>query len=106
MLRPQLPPGPQLPSALDRSGTESIVRDPGFGSACACRHTAGHHGAAAPPEPARHSLPTPHTGAVVAVLLGGVVLTALMAAVAVSAVAVAVAAVVLRGLLSDRHPRR
>ncbi|MEU7189275.1 SpdD protein, partial [Streptomyces sp. NPDC045369] len=45
------------------------------------------------------------TGAVAAVLIGGVVLTALLAAVAVSAVSVAVAAVVLRSLLRDQHRR-
>ncbi|GHD38169.1 SpdD protein [Streptomyces galbus] len=45
------------------------------------------------------------TGAVVAVLTGGVVLTALLAAVAVSAVSVAIAAVVLRSLLRE-HNRR
>ncbi|MEU0454032.1 SpdD protein [Streptomyces sp. NPDC006129] len=43
------------------------------------------------------------TGAVAAVLVGGVVLTALLAAVAVTAVSVAV--VVLRSLLRDRHRR-
>ncbi|MFJ1653270.1 SpdD protein [Streptomyces sp. NPDC088337] len=45
------------------------------------------------------------TGAVAAVLVGGVVLTALLAAVAVAAVSVAVAAVVLRSLLRDQHRR-
>ncbi|MEU3293068.1 SpdD protein [Streptomyces longwoodensis] len=67
--------------------------------------------------PARR--PAPHisvsTGAVAAVLVGGVVLTALLAAVAVAAVSVAVAAVaavsvavaavVLRSLLRDQHRR-
>ncbi|MFJ9709643.1 SpdD protein [Streptomyces sp. NPDC101234] len=45
------------------------------------------------------------TGAVVAVLTGGVVLTALLTAVAVSAISVAIAAVVLRSLLRE-HNRR
>ncbi|WP_071659537.1 hypothetical protein [Streptomyces humi] len=45
------------------------------------------------------------TGAVAAVLTGGVVLTALLTAVAVSAVSVAIAAVVLRSLLRE-HNRR
>ncbi|MEU8471801.1 SpdD protein [Streptomyces sp. NPDC029006] len=53
--------------------------------------------------------PTPQisvsTGAVAAVLVGGIVLTALLAAVAVTAVSVAVAAVVLRSLLRDQHRR-
>ncbi|PZH09930.1 SpdD protein [Streptomyces sp. NTH33] len=59
------------------------------------------------PSPVRRSLPpvSISTGAVVAVLTGGVVLTALLAAVAVSAVAVAVAAVVLRSLLREHHRR-
>ncbi|MFF7699283.1 hypothetical protein [Streptomyces lydicus] len=52
----------------------------------------------------RRSLPSVGTGAVAVVLVGGVVLTALLTAVAVSAVSVAVAAVVLRSLLnSQRH---
>ena len=42
---------------------------------------------------------------VAAVLVGGVVLTALLAAVAVTAISVAIAAVVLRSLLRD-HNRR
>ncbi|WP_432033653.1 SpdD protein [Streptomyces antibioticus] len=42
---------------------------------------------------------------VAAVLVGGVVLTALLAAVAVTAISVAVAAVVLRSLLRDHHRR-
>ncbi|MEU9982243.1 SpdD protein [Streptomyces sp. NPDC050856] len=67
--------------------------------------------------PARRPVPqiSVSTGAVVAVLIGGVVLTALLAAVAVTAVSVAavavtsvsvaVAAVVLRSLLRDQHRR-
>jgi hypothetical protein len=45
------------------------------------------------------------TGTVAAVLVGGVVLTAFLAAVAVTAVSVAVAAVVLRSVLRE-HNRR
>ncbi|WP_425247479.1 SpdD protein [Streptomyces sp. NEAU-NA10] len=61
----------------------------------------------ADPSPVRRSLPpvSISTGAIVAVLTGGVVLTALLAAVAVSAVSVAVAAVVLRSLLREHHRR-
>ncbi|GAA0916250.1 SpdD protein [Streptomyces thermoalcalitolerans] len=61
----------------------------------------------AAPSPVWRSLPPVSigTGAVVAVLTGGVVLTALLAAVAVSAVSVAVAAVVLRSLLREHHRR-
>ncbi|MFJ4692784.1 SpdD protein [Streptomyces sp. NPDC088766] len=43
--------------------------------------------------------------AVAAVLVGGVVLTALLAAIAVTAVSVAIAAVVLRSLLREHHRR-
>ncbi|MGW4987427.1 SpdD protein [Streptomyces mirabilis] len=41
--------------------------------------------------------------AVAVVLAGGVVLTALLAAVAVTAISVAIAAVVLRSMLRDHH---
>jgi len=42
---------------------------------------------------------------VLALVVGGVVLTALLAAVAVTAISVAVAAVVLRSMLRDQHRR-
>ncbi|MFD7243369.1 SpdD protein [Streptomyces massasporeus] len=42
---------------------------------------------------------------VMALVVGGVVLTALLAAVAVTAISVAVAAVVLRSMLRDHHRR-
>ncbi|MFF4550418.1 SpdD protein [Streptomyces sp. NPDC001435] len=59
------------------------------------------------PAPVRRGLPpvSISTAAVAPVLTGGVVLTALLAAVAVSAVSVAIAAVVLRSLLRE-HNRR
>ncbi|MFD3822626.1 SpdD protein [Streptomyces sp. NPDC058625] len=59
------------------------------------------------PAPVRRPVPqiSVSTGAVVAVLIGGVVLTALLAAVAVAAVSVAVAAVVLRSMLRDQRHR-
>ncbi|MET8558950.1 SpdD protein [Streptomyces sp. NPDC004959] len=62
----------------------------------------------ADPAPVRRALPSVSisTGAVVAVITGGVVLTAFLAAVAVSAISVAVAAVVLRSLLREQHRRR
>ncbi|MGW0842136.1 SpdD protein [Streptomyces sp. NPDC002787] len=61
----------------------------------------------ADPAPIRRSLPAVHIspGAVAAVLVGGVVLTALLAAVAVSAVSVAIAAVVLRSLIREQNRR-
>ncbi|MFF6863902.1 SpdD protein [Streptomyces ardesiacus] len=61
----------------------------------------------AEPAPARRPLPpvSISAGAIAAVITGGAVLTALLAAVAVSAVAVAVAAVVLRSLLREHRHR-
>ncbi|GAA2622931.1 hypothetical protein GCM10009863_41430 [Streptomyces axinellae] len=66
-------------------------------TACACQHSQP----APPTAPARRTLPQVSTGAVAVVLVGGVVLTALLTAVAVSAISVAVAAVVLRSLLGS-----
>ncbi|WP_326666986.1 SpdD protein [Streptomyces canus] len=59
------------------------------------------------PAPARRSLPSVSIDqkTVAALVIGGVVLTALLAAVAVTAISVAVAAVVLRSLLRDQHRR-
>ncbi|MEU0585741.1 SpdD protein [Streptomyces sp. NPDC006132] len=66
-----------------------------------------HTHASADPTPVRRSLPSVSldTNAVVALVVGGVVLTALLAAVAVTAISVAVAAVVLRSLLREHHRR-
>ncbi|MGW0862520.1 SpdD protein [Streptomyces sp. NPDC002611] len=57
--------------------------------------------------PVRRSLPSVSIDqkAVIALVVGGVVLTALLAAVAVTAISVAVAAVVLRSMLRDNHRR-
>ncbi|MGW0418034.1 SpdD protein [Streptomyces sp. NPDC003015] len=65
------------------------------------------HTAATAPAPARRSLPSVSIDqkTVAALVIGGVVLTALLAAVAVTAISVAVAAVVLRSLLRDQHRR-
>ncbi|MEU7054184.1 SpdD protein [Streptomyces eurythermus] len=66
-----------------------------------------HTHAPASPTPARRglsSLPVDQK-MVVALLVGGVVLTALLAAVAVTAISVAVATVVLRSLLREQHRR-
>ena len=59
------------------------------------------------PAPVRRWLPqvSISPGAIAAVVAGGVVLTALVTAVAVSAISVAIAAVVLRSLLRDHHRR-
>ncbi|WP_020123009.1 hypothetical protein [Streptomyces canus] len=66
-----------------------------------------HTHATSDPAPARRSLPSVSIDqkTVVALVVGGVVLTALLAAVAVTAISVAVAAVVLRSLLRDQHRR-
>ncbi|MFF0729259.1 SpdD protein [Streptomyces sp. NPDC004134] len=85
LFKPELPPHPHTPVAAPRT------HEP---AACSCHHTRPR------------ALPTVSTGAVVALLVGGVLLTALLAAVAVSAVAVAVAAVVLRSLFKDRSHQR
>ncbi|MEU2745507.1 SpdD protein [Streptomyces collinus] len=57
--------------------------------------------------PVRRSLPSISIDqkTVVALVVGGVVLTALLAAVAVTAISVAVAAVALRSMLRDYHRR-
>ncbi len=57
--------------------------------------------------PVRRSLPSVSVDqkTVVALVVGGVVLTALLAAVAVTAISVAVAAVVLRSMFRDHHRR-
>ncbi|WP_030740389.1 hypothetical protein [Streptomyces sp. NRRL S-31] len=64
-----------------------------------------HTHAPTDPPPVRRGLPSLSVDqtTVVAVLVGGVVLTALLAAVAITAISVAVAAVVLRSLLRDQH---
>ncbi|MEU0674795.1 SpdD protein [Streptomyces sp. NPDC006172] len=66
------------------------------------------HGPTDPaPVQVRRSLPSVSLDqkTVAAVLVGGVVLTALLAAVAITAISVAVAAVVLRSLLREHHRR-
>ncbi|GAA3796374.1 SpdD protein [Streptomyces phyllanthi] len=59
----------------------------------------------ADPAPVRRAIPpvSVSSGAVAAVVVGGVVLTALLTAVAVSAISVAIAAVVLRSLMRDQR---
>ena len=66
-----------------------------------------HTHAPTDPAPIGRSLPwvSIDKNTVAVVLVGGVVLTALLAAVAVTAISVAVAAVVLRSMLRD-HNRR
>ncbi|MGW3202670.1 SpdD protein [Streptomyces sp. NPDC001135] len=66
-----------------------------------------HTQASTDPRPLQRSRPSLSIDqkTVAAVLVGGVVLTALLAAVAVTAISVAIAAVVLRSLLRE-HNRR
>ncbi|MCX5049394.1 SpdD protein [Streptomyces sp. NBC_00474] len=66
-----------------------------------------HTHAPANPIPAQRPLPSVSIdrNTVVALVVGGVVLTALLAAVAVTAISVAVAAVVLRSMLREHHRR-
>ncbi|MEU6184113.1 SpdD protein [Streptomyces coeruleorubidus] len=66
-----------------------------------------HTHAPAEPTPVQRSIPSLSIDqkTVVALIVGGVVLTALLAAVAVTAISVAVAAVVLRSMLRDHHRR-
>ncbi|OAR24917.1 hypothetical protein A8W25_15535 [Streptomyces sp. ERV7] len=91
MFRPKYPAAPPLP--VTRAADSPA---PG----CAC-HTTPH--SAPSPLPAVRQF-SGGTGLVVALVVGGVVLTALLAAVAVAAVSVAIAAVVLRSLLKPpRH---
>ncbi|MFI5966177.1 SpdD protein [Streptomyces asoensis] len=55
------------------------------------------------PAPVARRLLSPYAGPVAAVLVGGVVLTALLAAVAITAISVAISAVVLRSLMNDAN---
>ena len=81
MFRPKLPDVPAPPSTLT--------------------HQSQHH---YPAPTAGRSL-SPYAGPVAAVLVGGVVLTALLAAVAITAISVAISAVVLRSLLNNANRR-
>ncbi|UXX97692.1 SpdD protein [Streptomyces sp. AD2-2] len=66
--------------------------------------TLTHHRPHVPTITAGRSL-SPYVVPVAVVLVGGVVLTALLAAVAITAVSVAIAAVVLRSLLNGTNRR-
>ncbi|GGQ56304.1 SpdD protein [Streptomyces asoensis] len=81
MFRPKLPDVPAPPSTPT--------------------HQPQHHY----PAPTAGRLLSPYAGPVAAVLAGGVVLTALLAAVAITAISVAIAAVVLRSLLNNANRR-
>ncbi|KAK1180547.1 hypothetical protein B7755_021830 [Streptomyces sp. NBS 14/10] len=98
MFRPKFPEAPTLPSAHVISTSVPAVQH-GHAPACSCQHTAPVSA------PARRVVPGFSGGTVAAVVTVGIVLTALLAAVAVTAISVAVAAVVMRSLLSSQRRR-
>ncbi|QKV93609.1 hypothetical protein HUT19_19125 [Streptomyces sp. NA02950] len=98
MFRPKYPETPTLPTVhLPGSATPATQR-PHAPAACGCQHTSA-------PAPRRTPLLGLNAGTVGAVVTVGIVLTALLAAVAVTAISVAVAAVVMRSLLTGQRRR-
>ncbi|WRZ95936.1 SpdD protein [Streptomyces sp. NBC_01007] len=97
MLRPKMPDAAPLPiahtSVMPAEHHHAAVT-------CSCAHA---------PMASTSRLVAPFAGrgasAVAAVLVGGVVLTALLATVAITAVSVSIAALVLRSLLNSAHKR-
>ncbi|MCQ4084416.1 hypothetical protein NGB36_28510 [Streptomyces sp. RB6PN25] len=111
-LNPKFPEAPTVPTSAVMLPAQPAqpVQQVHVPAACACQHTA-----APVPAPRRPVAPLIAAGAggVAAVIAIGVVLTALLTAVAVGAVSVAVCAVsvavcavVLRSLLADHNRRR
>ncbi|MEU1668731.1 hypothetical protein ABZ547_35160 [Streptomyces sparsogenes] len=98
MFRPKFPEAPALPSAQVIGPSVPAVQH-SHAPACSCQHTAPA------PAPARRVVPGIRGGTVAAVVTVGIVLTALLAAVAVTAISVAVAAVVMRSLLGSQRRR-
>ncbi|MEU5031377.1 hypothetical protein [Streptomyces milbemycinicus] len=98
MFRPKFPEAPTLPSTHVISPTVPAVQH-SHAPACSCQHTAPA------PAPAHRMVPGFSGGTVAAVVTLGIVLTALLAAVAVTAISVAVAAVVMRSLLGSQRRR-
>ncbi|KUJ37333.1 hypothetical protein ACZ90_70390 [Streptomyces albus subsp. albus] len=98
LFRPQYPEAPTLPSA--HAVTSVAPAQHGHAPACSCQHAAQ--------PPARRMAPSIglSAGTVGAVVTVGIVLTALLAAVAIAAVSVALAAVVIRSLLSGQRSHR
>lgn len=99
LFRPEYPQNPTLPAVVVRPADPA--QHP-HAPVCACHHTPAP--APVSRRPAGPVLAT-GAGAVVAVVALGVVLTALVTAVAIGAVSVAVCAVVLRSLLANHHRR-
>ncbi|MEW1659400.1 hypothetical protein [Streptomyces sp. NPDC093707] len=108
-LNPKPPEAPPVPTAavlLPPQPAQPATHTP-TQAPCACHHA---------PAPAATQAPTPHrpltplvatgAGAVLAIVAVGVVLTALLTAVAVGAISVTVCAVVLRSLLTNANHRR
>ncbi|MEU5108777.1 hypothetical protein AB0H07_42115 [Streptomyces sp. NPDC021354] len=98
MFRPKFPEAPTLPAAQVISPSVPAVQH-GYAPVCSCQHTA------AASAPTHRMVPGFNAGTVAAVVTVGIVLTALLAAVAVTAISVAVAAVVMRSLLSSQRRR-
>ncbi|MET7697570.1 SpdD protein [Streptomyces sp. NPDC005485] len=99
MLRPKLPDAAPLPTTHVITSAVSAERHHAP-VACSCTHA---------PAPSAGRPLAPYVGlgagAVAAVLVVGVVLTALLATVAITAVSVSIAAVVLRSLLNGAPKR-
>ncbi|MDT0548621.1 hypothetical protein [Streptomyces lonegramiae] len=98
MFRPKFPEAPALPSTHVISPSVPAVQH-GQAPACSCQHIAPT------PAPAHRMVPGFSGGTVAAVVTVGIVLTALLAAIAVTAISVAVAAVVMRSLLTNQRRR-
>ncbi|MET9888862.1 SpdD protein [Streptomyces sp. NPDC006465] len=97
MLRPKMPDAAPLPIAHTAAMPVEHHHAP---VTCSCAH-APMASASRPVSP----FVSRGAGAVAAVLVVGVVLTALLATVAITAVSVSIAALVLRSLLNSAHKR-
>ncbi|MFF3412819.1 SpdD protein [Streptomyces sp. NPDC002742] len=97
MLGPKMPDAAPLPIAHRPAAPAEHHRAP---VTCSCAH-APMASASRPISP----FVSRGAGAVAAVLVVGVVLTALLATVAITAVSVSIAALVLRSLLNSAHKR-
>ena len=97
LLRPKMPDAAPVPIAQTLARPAEHHRAP---ATCSCAHAPmASAGRPVPPLVGRGA------SAVAAVLVVGVVLTALLATVAITAVSVSIAALVLRSLLNSAHKR-
>lgn len=97
LLRPKMPDAAPLPIAHRPATPAEHHRTP---VTCSCAH--------APMESTSRPIApfvSRGAGAIAAVLVVGIVLTALLATVAITAVSVSIAALVLRSLLNSAHKR-